>query len=184
MYECSHQIQALNSFRERESALHNLIHVCRWYTECVCTVTNISNTKYSSKNILWSGCKIFGRFQKKREKGHNNHKSKKNNNNQKLSNALNNHLWIHLLILTWSFDWLTFRGKCENVLNKSALKNVGNSCTSFMLNNMHMLWFKFFLGLMFFELVSILFAIVLDYGNEYWQKNIKIEPVLKILHQN
>ena len=53
------------------------------------------------------------------------------------------------------------------MLNKSALKNVGNSCTSFMLNNMHMLWFKFFLGLMFFELVSILFAIVLDYGNEY-----------------
>ena len=37
---------------------------------------------------------------------------------------------------------------------------------------------------MFFGLVSILFAIVLDYGNEYWQKNIKIEPVLKILHQN
>ena len=33
---------------------------------------------------------------------------------------------------------------------------------------MYMLWFKFsILGLMFFELVSILFAIVLDYGNEY-----------------
>jgi len=30
-----------------------------------------------------------------------------------------------------------------------------------------MLWFKFILGLMSFELVSILFAIVPDYGNEY-----------------
>ena len=31
-----------------------------------------------------------------------------------------------------------------------------------------MLWFKFsILGLIFFELVSILFAIVPDYGNEY-----------------
>ena len=30
-----------------------------------------------------------------------------------------------------------------------------------------MLWFKFIIGLMSFELVSILFAIVLDYGNEY-----------------
>ena len=29
-----------------------------------------------------------------------------------------------------------------------------------------MLWFKFILGLMFFELVSILFAIVPDYGND------------------
>ena len=35
---------------------------------------------------------------------------------------------------------------------------------------------------MFFELVSILFAIVPDYGNEYMTK--KIEQVLKILHQN
>ena len=34
---------------------------------------------------------------------------------------------------------------------------------------------------MFFELVSILFAIVPDYGNDYiWQKKIIIEPVLKI----
>ena len=32
------------------------------------------------------------------------------------------------------------------------------------------LWFKFILGLMFFELVSILFAIVPDYGNEYMTK--------------
>ena len=48
----------------------------------------------------------------------------------------------------------------------------------------YMLWFKFILGLMFFGLVSILFAIVLDYGNEYMTlKNIKIERVSKILHQ-
>jgi len=33
-----------------------------------------------------------------------------------------------------------------------------------------MLWFKFILGLVFFELVSILFAIVSDYGNEYMTK--------------
>ena len=47
------------------------------------------------------------------------------------------------------------------------------------------LWFKFILGLKFFELVSILFAIVPDYGNEYsQQKKIKIEPVSKILHQS
>ena len=31
---------------------------------------------------------------------------------------------------------------------------------------LYMLWFKFILGLKFFELVSILFAIVPDYGNE------------------
>ena len=43
---------------------------------------------------------------------------------------------------------------------------------------MYMLWFKFILGLKFFELVSILFAIVPDCGNEYAkQKKIKIEPV-------
>ena len=47
-----------------------------------------------------------------------------------------------------------------------------------------MLWFKFILGLKFFELVLILFAIVPDYGNDTQQKKIKIEPVLKILHQN
>ena len=33
-----------------------------------------------------------------------------------------------------------------------------------------MLWFKFILVLMFFELVSILFTIVPDYGNEYITK--------------
>ena len=37
---------------------------------------------------------------------------------------------------------------------------------------------------MFFELVSILFAIVPDYGMNTWQKKIKIEPVLKNLPQN
>ena len=41
----------------------------------------------------------------------------------------------------------------------------------------YMLWlFKFILGLKFFELVSILFAIVPDF--------VTIEPVLKILAQN
>jgi len=40
--------------------------------------------------------------------------------------------------------------------------------------NMDMLWFKFILGLMLFELVSILFAIVPDlYGNEYMTKDNK-----------
>ena len=37
-------------------------------------------------------------------------------------------------------------------------------------SKMVMLWFKFILGLMFFELVSILFAIFPDYGNEYMTK--------------
>ena len=37
----------------------------------------------------------------------------------------------------------------------------------------YMLWFKFILGLMFFELVSILFAIVPDYGSEYMTKENK-----------
>ena len=36
-----------------------------------------------------------------------------------------------------------------------------------------MLWFKFILGLKFFELVSILFAIVPEYGNEYTTKENK-----------
>ena len=35
---------------------------------------------------------------------------------------------------------------------------------------MDMLWFKFILGLKVFKLVSILFAIVPDYGNEYMTK--------------
>ena len=38
---------------------------------------------------------------------------------------------------------------------------------------MCMLWFKFIFGLMFFELVSILFAIVPDYGSEYMTKENK-----------
>jgi len=36
-----------------------------------------------------------------------------------------------------------------------------------------MLWFKFILGLMFFELVSFLFAFVPYYGNEYMTKENK-----------
>ena len=36
-----------------------------------------------------------------------------------------------------------------------------------------MLWFKFILGLMFFEMVSILFAFPPDYGNEYMIKENK-----------
>ena len=35
------------------------------------------------------------------------------------------------------------------------------------------IWFKFILGLMFFELVSILLAFVPDYGNEYTTKENK-----------
>ena len=38
---------------------------------------------------------------------------------------------------------------------------------------MAMLWFIFIPGLMVFELVSILFAIVPDYGNEYTTKENK-----------
>jgi len=38
------------------------------------------------------------------------------------------------------------------------------------LHLLYMLWFKFILGLKFFELVSILFAIVPDYDNEYTTK--------------
>ena len=49
-----------------------------------------------------------------------------------------------------------------------------------------MFWFKFILGLKFFGLVSILFAIVPDYGNEiiHNKSKKKIEPVSKILHHN
>ena len=36
-----------------------------------------------------------------------------------------------------------------------------------------MLWFKSILGLIFYEVVSILFAIVPDYGNEYTTKENK-----------
>ena len=38
---------------------------------------------------------------------------------------------------------------------------------------MNLLWFKFILGLKLFELVSILFAIVPDYGNTYTTKEHK-----------
>ena len=36
-----------------------------------------------------------------------------------------------------------------------------------------MLWFKFILGSLFSELVSVLFAIVPDYGNEYMTRGNK-----------
>ena len=42
-----------------------------------------------------------------------------------------------------------------------------------------MLWFIFILGLRFFELVSILFAIVPDFGNEYMTKENKNWTSLK-----
>ena len=51
-------------------------------------------------------------------------------------------------------------------------KSISACCPSHN-NGMCMLWFKFIHGLMFFELVSILFAIVLDYGNEYMTKENK-----------
>ena len=49
-----------------------------------------------------------------------------------------------------------------------------------------MLWFKFILGLKFFELVSINFYLPLFHimVMNTQQKKIKIELVLKILHQN
>ena len=43
----------------------------------------------------------------------------------------------------------------------------------FQIMQMNMLWFKFVLGLMFFELVSVLFAIVPHYSNEYTTKENK-----------
>ena len=46
-----------------------------------------------------------------------------------------------------------------------------------------MLWFKFILGLMFFEQVSILFAIVPDYVNDYMTENSKnFAPKFKPQH--
>ena len=51
--------------------------------------------------------------------------------------------------------------KCNEYLDKT-----GSAHTN-------MLWFKFILGLMFFELVSNLFAIVPDYRNEYMKKENK-----------
>ena len=47
-----------------------------------------------------------------------------------------------------------------------------------------MLWFNFILGLMFFELVSILLPLFQIMVINIWQKKTKIEPVLKILHQS
>jgi len=42
-----------------------------------------------------------------------------------------------------------------------------------------MLWFKFILGLMFFELVSILLPIVPDYNNGYKTKDNNKQSVFK-----
>ena len=50
-------------------------------------------------------------------------------------------------------------------------------------NSIYMLWFKFILGLMFFELVSILLLLFQIMVINTWQKKMKIEPVWKILHQ-
>jgi len=47
-----------------------------------------------------------------------------------------------------------------------------------------MLWFKFILGLKFFELVSIYLPLFQIMVMNAEQKKIKIEPVLKNLHQN
>ena len=44
---------------------------------------------------------------------------------------------------------------------------------SYPIPGLHVLWLKFILGLKFFELVSILFAIVPDYDNEYMTKENK-----------
>ena len=49
------------------------------------------------------------------------------------------------------------------------IKNITIQC-HFSFHSMYLLWCKFILGLMFFELVSILFAIVPDYSNEYTTK--------------
>ena len=43
-----------------------------------------------------------------------------------------------------------------------------------------MLWFNFILGLIFFELLSILLPLFQIMVINIWQKKIKIEPVLKI----
>ena len=50
--------------------------------------------------------------------------------------------------------------------------------------NIYMLWFKFILGLKFFELVSFYLPLFQIMEMNTQQKKIKIEPVLKILHQN
>ena len=75
-------------------------------------------------------------------------------------------------------DWLVQQG----------LEKLGDVFKDFLIL-MCMLWFKFILGCglnlsLFFELVSISFGIVPDYGNEYTTKESKIETVLTILHQN
>ena len=61
---------------------------------------------------------------------------------------------------------------CGQALNTHLDKIIIFTEASFELD-MYMLWLKFILGLMFFQLVSILFAIVPDYGNEYTTKENK-----------
>ena len=59
----------------------------------------------------------------------------------------------------------------ENGCNfKKQIQKVWNFNNRCALSWTYVLWFQFILGLMFFELVSILFAIVPDYGNEYKRK--------------
>ena len=53
------------------------------------------------------------------------------------------------------------------------LSNFPSASITQQMHVLSMLWFKFILGLMFFELVSIFFAIFQNYGNEYMAKENK-----------
>ena len=64
----------------------------------------------------------------------------------------------------------TFRSKCKTRHATISDNQAKNLQTPYIPYRLYMLWFKFILGLMCFELVPILFAIVLDYGNEYMTK--------------
>ena len=64
---------------------------------------------------------------------------------------------------------------CAQLTNGDFYLQSISACCPSQNKGMYMLWFKFIHGVMFFELVSISFAIVLDYGYEYMTK----EPVLK-----
>ena len=59
---------------------------------------------------------------------------------------------------------------CDHELANEGARCSGKNASY--ITNIYTLWFKFILGLMFFELVSILIAIVPDYGNEYMTKEI------------
>ena len=61
----------------------------------------------------------------------------------------------------------------QKVEKSHDLKQLVHMALSQKFSDMDMLWFKFILGLMFFELVSVWFAIVPDYGNEYMTKENK-----------